>query len=302
MASRPLTALAAMVVVATLLILTSTGALHLQARALGPAATVEAYLPAVYSGWVPYACPTSSGNEYPGGIAYQYDRDDPVRPADEHADKNLELRGYTSSTDVTIRHELVDYASANPVQPPQLATLFSPYRVPVLDGFYWVHHWQWASSPDSGTRSGPISRPPVTALGLRTTPGETLHVPDSGYDIGAGMEVIVLFADDDTVALRYTRDDSSAPPGFTLHIDGICTDPNLLALYRQLDEAGGPRHVFPNPSYPLPALHAGQPVGTARGTEIVVAIADTGAFQDPRSCHDWWQVRPNYGGTCPPHE
>lgn len=264
--------------------------------------TVEAYLPCVWSGWVPYACPVESSNEYDEGTAYQYDQDNPVRPAEEHADKNLSLRGYIRNTDGTIKRELVSYGSANPTQPPQLATLFSPSQVPALDGFYRVHQWQWAPSPDPGARSDPIATPPVTAMGLRTTPGETLYVPSSGYDIGGGMEVLVLFVDADSVALRYTRDDSSAPPGYTLHIDGICTDPSLLALYAQLDSASGSRYVFPNPSYHLPALPAGQPIGTARGTEVVVAIADTGAFQDSRSCHDWWQVRPDYGGSCPPHE
>jgi len=248
-----------------------------------------------------YTCPVTSGNSYAYGTAFQKDTDDPVRPAHLHADKNLALRGY-SPTDPPLR-ELVAYGTEDP-QPPQFATLFQPHRVPPLVGFYCVHNWNWAPSPEPGTRGDPITDYPATALGLQTTPGEALHVPESGYNIGGSpeMEVLVLFADEDSIVLRYTRDDSSAPPGYTVHVDNICTDPNLLALYNTLDGPAGPRYQYPNASYNLPNLPAGKPFGTARGTEVVVAIADTGAFQDPRSCNGWWQIRPGYAGSCPPHE
>jgi hypothetical protein len=180
--------------------------------------------------------------------------------------------------------------------------MFSPSKVPPLLGFYRVHHWLWANSPDPGTRGDPITDYEVTALGLGTTPGEVLYVPESGYNIGGSppMEVLVLFADEDSIALRYTREDSSAPAGYTIHIDNICTDPNLLALYTSLDDLGGPRYQYPNESYNLPNLPAGKPIGTARGAEVVVAIADTGSFMDPRSCNEWWQIRPDYTGICLP--
>ena len=250
----------------------------------------------------PYACPINSTNSYARGGATQYDTDNPVRPAYNHADKNLALRSYELNTDAWLKRELVNYGSDDPTQPPQFATLFQPYRVPYLPDFYRVHEWYWQASPLPGTRGPVLTNFPATALGLETTPGEPLHVPISGYDIGGSMEVLVLFADADSIALRYTREDSSAPPGYTLHIDHICTDPALLALYNELDAPDGPRYVYPNPSYDLPALPAGKVFGTARADEIVVAITDTGAFMDPRSCNEWWQVRPGYAGTCPPHE
>ena len=135
---------------------------------------------------------------------------------------------------------------------------------------------------------------------MQTTPGESLHVPESGYTIGGGMQVIVIFADEDTVALRYTREDSSGSAGYTMHVDNICTDPNLLALYNSLDVPAGPRYVYPQPdSYDLPNLYAGQSFGTARSTEIVVAISDTGTFMDLRSCNEWWRFRLDYGDCTP---
>ena len=268
--------------------------------------TAYVYLPHVANYPTPtptataYACPTTSSIPYAGGVALQFDKDNPVRPAYNHADKNIELRGYTLNTDPGLKRELVNYGSDDPNQPPQLATLFETYRVPTLINFYRVHHWLWANPPNPGTRGDVITAPPVTALGMETTPGESLHVPISDYDIGQGMEVLVLFADQDTVALRYTREDSSGSQGYTVHVDNICTDPSLLALYDQLDAPNGPRYIYPNPSYNLPNMPAGYPFGTARDTEIVVAISDTGAFQDPRSCNEWWQVRPGYTGSCPP--
>jgi hypothetical protein len=251
-----------------------------------------------------FDCPTVSTTFYAAGTAFQYEFDDPVRRAYDHADKNIELRSYSVNGDPNLRLELVDYGSGDPAPPPQLATLFYPHRVPAFDTGYRVNNWVWAPSPEPGTRGDPITDWPVTALGMQTTPGEALYVPTSGYDIGGGMEVIVLYADENSVAIKYAREDSAGAPGYTVHIDGLCTDPNLLALYDTL-EANGQRYVYVPPgnrpyAYDLPNLPAGQPLGTAPATEIVVAIVDTGAFMDTRSCNEWWNVRPGYPGICPP--
>ncbi|MEM8862079.1 MAG: hypothetical protein AAGD96_27480, partial [Chloroflexota bacterium] len=212
--------------------------------------------------------------------------------------KNIELRSYTLNSDSSLQRELVDYGSDDPTQPPQLATLFSPNQVPAFSGFYQVHQWNWASSPTPGERAEPISFPKVTALSFDLDSGTPLYAPSSGYDIGGGVEVIVLFADEDTVTLHYTREDSAAR-GYTLHIDQICTNPNLLALYNSLDAANGPRYEYPSSGYDLPTLPAGQMFGTTSNSDMVIAIADTGAYQDPRSCNEWWQIRPGYTGSCP---
>lgn len=258
----------------------------------------RAYLPIVLSP-PEFACATTSANQYTSGPVFQYDTDNPVRPAYDHADKNIELRGYTLNDDPNLVRELIDYGSGDPTQPPQFATLFSPYQVPPFAEFHQVHQWNWDTSPNPGTRGAPINDPPTTAVSFTLPPGTNLHVPVSGYDIGAGMEVIVLFADEDTVTLHYTREDTSAV-GYTIHIDQICTDPNLLDLYNTLDDPDGPRYDYPSPSYNLPTLPAGKTFGTASKQTMVVALTDTGAFQDPRSCHEWWQIRPGYSGSCPP--
>jgi len=260
--------------------------------------SARAYLPIALS---PDACPTTSTNNYASGFVSQFDMDNPVRPAYNHADKNIELRGYVLNTDSNLQRELVDYGSDDPTQPPQLATLFEPNRVPTISGFYQVYQWNWSSSPQPGERAEPITQPKVTALGFDLEAGTTLHAPTSGYDIGGGMEVVVLFADEDTVTLHYTREDTGAL-GYTLHIDQICTDPNLLALYNSLDDANGPRYDVSSGGYNLPTLPAGQVFGTIGSGEMILAVADTGTYQDARSCFEWWQIRPGYSGSCPPQQ
>ena len=71
-------------------------------------------------------------------------------------------------------------------------------------------------------------------------------------------------------------------PGYVIHIEDVCTDPELLALYRQLHAAGRGE---------LPALRGHQPFGVALGNEIKIAVRDTGSFMDPRARNDWWQGR-----------
>ena len=288
-----------LLLLATLLLGLGLSSWRVQADDLVP----RAYLPVVLYSEPVYACPATSSHSYSSGTAHQLDTDDPVRPAYNHADKNLALRSYTPNTDPGLVRGLVDYGSDDPTQPPQIATLFQPAKVPPLVDFYRVYQWDWAPSPSPGTRAEPITNYPITALGLQTTPGESLYVPGSGYDIGGGMEVLVLFADADSITLHYTREDSAAP-GYTLHIDQICTDPNLLALYNANDDPGGPRYVYVPPAqrpyaYSLPNLAAGKYIGTALGDQVVVAIVDSGSFMDPRSCNEWWQIRPGYSGCSP---
>jgi hypothetical protein len=246
-------------------------------------------------------CPTSSINVYPTRTAYQFDADNPVRPAWNHADKNIHLRGYVANTDSGFKRELVNYGSDDGNRSPQLATMFSPVRVPVLRSFYRVYNWNWSpSNVGPGSRGEPITTWPVTALGLASTPGEILKTPESFYNIGPDdISVLVIYVDETSITFNYHQSDSAGAQGYTVHVDGICTDPNLRALYDQLDNAARNTYVGPSYTYPLPALRKNQAFGTAKSPETVVIIRDTGAFMDTRSCYEWWLVRPGYGGACP---
>lgn len=232
-----------------------------------PAITHHAYLPLVTNPIVPCA-PTGE----------TYGTLEPLNPAagdvSQHPDINLSIRSYTRTTAPL---ELMDYAGNIDPDAPQLYTLFANQRTPIFNAAYRVFQWDW----NCNCRGGPITKWDVTLLGMKTTPGELIHLPVAGYDVGGGYGALVLYAAPTRLTLKYTRDDDVVA-GYTLHLENICVDENLLALYQQLNAAGRSE---------LPALWPGQPLGRAAGAEIDAAIRDTGAFLDPRSRKDWWQGR-----------
>lgn len=126
----------------------------------------------------------------------------------------------------------------------------------------------------------------MTIGGFATVPGEVIQVPGAGYDIGQGNQVLVLYAESSRVTLKYTREDSVVS-GYTVHIEGLCVDPQLVDLYRKWNIQG---------RGDLPALRARQAFARAIGQEIQVAIRDTGQFMDPRARKDWWQGAPAFQG------
>jgi hypothetical protein len=200
---------------------------------------------------------------------------DPTNPpAEQHPDLNLALRGY-EPTDAY--RGLVDYGGATDPNAPQLPGLFADNRTATFSNVYQVCGWDW----ERKRRGSLVTNPEVTMAGLAVTPGETLHVPPSGYSIGGGYEVLVLYATPERITLKYTPDDHVIW-GYTLHVENVYVEPRLLALYQSWNEAGRGR---------LPALRVGQAFGRARGDEIGVIIRDRGAFMDPRSRKDWWQGR-----------
>ncbi|MFH2009212.1 MAG: hypothetical protein ABI333_21665 [bacterium] len=193
------------------------------------------------------------------------------RPPDQHADLNLKLRGWEITGGFL---GLIDIPGPTDALAPKLDTLFAPDRLPAFSTNYAVYNWDWGSN----SRAGLITDWEVTLAGFGTTVGEILELPGSGYDIGGGHQARVLFADHDSITLKYTGEDNVVQ-GYTVHVVGLCVEPALKARY-DADHAAGRAQ--------LPALYGGQPFGRARGAEIQVAIRDTGAFMDPRSEKDWW--------------
>jgi hypothetical protein len=210
------------------------------------------------------------------------------RPAEVHADLNLALRSYEQTT---ADLGLVDLPGETDFNAPQLPGLFGDNRTPILATVHQVYDWNWPSN----SRGDLLTDPEVTLAGFATTPEEIIHVPSSGYNIGSklnvpqrgvtigadGYEVLVLYASTERITLKYTREDNVIA-GYTIHIEGICVEPNLLDLYQSRNDKGRDH---------LPALMAGQGVGRADGSEIQVAIRDTGSFMDTRSRKDWWRGR-----------
>lgn len=203
-----------------------------------------------------------------------------------HADLNLSLRGYKAITESL---QLEFYNGNTDVNAPRLHGLFEPNRIPEIRRVYQINEWIWDAAECGGTtrgcRGGPIDVFwPVTLAGLMTTPGEIIYTPERGPQIHPGGYVaLVLYAEERRITLGYTRRDSVGA-GYTIHLESVCVDPNLLALYRAQRNADG-WHT----SGFLPALRNNQALGIASGNEIKVAIRDAGSFMDPRSHKDWWQ-------------
>jgi hypothetical protein len=193
-----------------------------------------------------------------------------IRPAEV----NLAVRGFVP---ISATRGLVDYSGEADGAAPQLAGLFADSRTPAIIATYQVHHW----NPDCDCRGELITDYDVTFVGLGTTPGEILRVPDSGYDIGGGFEALVVYADAERIVLTYTLSDNVIR-GYALYVEAVAVDGDLIALYQQASSAGRGQ---------LPALRSAQPFGTAKGNELRVAIRDSGAFMDPRSRKDWWRGR-----------
>jgi hypothetical protein len=70
---------------------------------------------------------------------------------ENHADKNLALRGYTSNSSACKGFK--NYGSIDRQGPPQLASRFSRNRVPAFTGADQVYTRNWQPSPNAGTRA-----------------------------------------------------------------------------------------------------------------------------------------------------
>ncbi len=237
---------------------------------IGPAAvtTYTIYLPLLARA---ETCAPIPGESYGTLSVYSPPTD---RPAEIHADLNLAMRGYELTT---AYKGLLDLGGGSDPGAPQLPGLFPDNRTGVFTNVYQVYDWNWSCN----CRGDLLTNPGVTLAGFEVTQDETIHVPNSGYDLGDGYRVLVLYASMERITLKYTRDDNVVS-GYTLHIENVCVEPSLLALY-ETSNLDGRGH--------LPALRAGQALGRARGAEIGVAIRDNGTFMDPRSRKDWWRGR-----------
>jgi hypothetical protein len=190
-------------------------------------------------------------------------------------DLNLLVRGYKRTT-ATL--ELIAINGPTDDDAPQLAHLFEPPRVPAFLDAHQVYAWDWNCCP-GGILGAPIDDPEVTLIEMEATPGELLYAPHRNARIHHDFIAMVLYAEPFRLTFTYTRDDSPAQ-GYVVHVEDVCVDPALLELYRTMHRAG--RHA-------LPALRHSDPIGTAFGPSMMVAVRDTGSFMDPRSAKDWWQ-------------
>jgi hypothetical protein len=208
-------------------------------------------------------------------------------PDEVHGDLNLALRGYVPVSETL---ETVFYYGNTDDDAPRLHGLFEPNRQAQITSVYRVNDWIWDPAQCGGHPRGCPGSPsedlfwPVTMVGLAVTPGEPIYIPERGPTIHPGGYIaMVLYAEEKRITLGYTRRDTAAA-GYVVHLENLCVDPNLVALYQaQMDGAGW--HTTGR----LPALRNNVPLGTALASELRVAIRDAGTFMDPRSHKDWWR-------------
>jgi hypothetical protein len=199
-----------------------------------------------------------------------------------HGGLNLSLRGWKS---VSVNLNLVDISGAHDSNAPQIARMFNPDSKPDFTATYQIYDWNW-SCGEHGCRGNMLTQWDATLLGLKTAAGQEISIPGRGPTLYQGQyQAVVLYAEEKRITLSYLRADTDAT-GYTVHIEDVCVDPNLLELYRRQVQADGYR----KPGYQLPAISNNQVIGTALGNEVKVAIRDTGSFMDPRSRLDWWQA------------
>jgi hypothetical protein len=192
-------------------------------------------------------------------------------PAHLQADLNIKLRGLLEVNEI---RQLVQLNGPTDGGAPKVNTLFVDHRTPGIARVFKVGVFGGLAQ---GTESGAVH-----VLEFVSQGGEELRTPASGYDIGDGKTALVLYADDDSLTLKYTREDNIVH-GYAIHLLGLQVEPALRNLYDSCVAAGRQQ---------LPALAAGQRLGTANGT-LRVSVRDTGQFMDPRSRKDW------YDGTGP---
>ncbi len=221
----------------------------------------------------PAPCPAASGATFTtvpvegGGLNH---------PDALHADLNLALRGYTPANIVS---DLFNKDGPVDSDPPQLAGIFTDYRRPPFGQAYRVNDWDW-SCGDHGCPLGPLEQSSATLITLQANAGEALGIPHRGAQIyGGGYKALVLYAEATRITLGFTREDSVAN-GYAVHLENMCVDPNLVALYQSSNAAG---RGF------LPALREDEVLGTTGDGSVVVAVRDRGVFLDPQSRLDWWQ-------------
>ena len=199
----------------------------------------------------------------------------PALTVNPDRDENLNL-GYRGYAPTNAPRQLVTLGPVHDPKAPQFAGLFADRRTPALTGTYQRYRWDDNCDCPLDTNA----RWETTVLGMGVTSGETIYTPDSGYDIGGGFEYMVMYAAESRITLHVGREDEFY--GYVIHIEDVCVDPDLVALYRQLHAAGRGQ---------LPALRGHQPFGKALSQEIKIAVRDSGSFMDPRSRNDWWQGR-----------
>jgi len=232
------------------------------------------YLPNLSREEAEIRCPATSSRTY---TAVPVTGPPADHPDALHGDLNLSLRSYEP---VSVTLGLVDINGPSDPDAPQLPGIFADSRVPNFSAAFQVYDWDWGCG-EHGCQGNLLARWEATLIGVEGALGEHLSLPTRSAQIyPENFIALVLYAEPSRLTLTYLREDTVAH-GYAVHLEDLCVDPALLALYRQWNEAGRGH---------LPALRAGEVLGTIGPDTLKVAIRDRGTFMDPRSRKDWWRT------------
>lgn len=206
------------------------------------------------------------------------------RLTDENADFRLSILGYQTTNALL---GMVTYGGSPDPDAPKLHGLFSPNRIPTITSVYRVYGWNWNESmpPPYGSRVAVNTQWLVTVMDVSTTANELINIPERNASIIYDYKAMVLYASEKEITLVYLLQDQVVVngTGYVVHLMNLCVDPALVALYRAQLSTDGRRSTMQ-----LPALRNNQPIGTAAGVTLTMAVRDGGAYMDPRSLNDWW--------------
>jgi hypothetical protein len=242
------------------------------------------YLPLVFSN--PNPCPVVSSAAYETIGIYNNAPYKNNRLTDQNVDFRLSILGFAP---VNQPLTFVSYGGGGAgAEGPRLGDMFQPHRVATFSKAYQVYTWNWNESQPApyGSRGALANNWPVTVLDMATTPGEAISIPGRDSNIAQdNYKAMVLYAGPNEITLVYMSQDQVVVngTGYVVNLLHLCVNPNLLATYRAQLTADGKRSTMR-----LPALRNDQPLGTALGVTITVAVRDGGMYMDPRAKQDWW--------------
>ncbi|MBU0570152.1 hypothetical protein KKB40_05260, partial [Patescibacteria group bacterium] len=161
----------------------------------------------------------------------------------EHPDINLDVRGCEPIDNPSLAYIDYFHPAGSPLldpDAPQLNTLLEGNARPAITSLCQVNNWDW----ETNTRSTPIEPPDdlptdnfATLVGFSTQDGQGIYVPVSGYNIGGGYAVTVLYATSTSMTLKYTTEDDMVY-GYGLHLENFSVDQEILDEYIRLNAEG----------------------------------------------------------------
>ncbi len=214
------------------------------------------------------------------------DTTDPTAVAAD-TDINLDARGTPNPAEGV--KDLIDVGGPTDDGAPQFSTLFgdTPVLSPTITALFQLN------LNDGKT---PIPRDDSSNWGvtqIQLAANGTILSPKNGYPggIGEGFHYTILYADQGkgTLTIKATAEDN-AVYGYTIHLTNLDINPTILDLYQKSMDSNRTK---------LAAISCGFPLGTPRGGNFKIAIADTGTFIDPRVRKDWWKNPPPGFATTP---